>query len=463
MERFDLIVIGAGPAGYVGAIRAAQLGMKVAVVEKQFLGGTCLNIGCIPSKALLDATHEYYRAKNHFAARGITLGNVGFDLPAMMGFKDKVVRQLTGGVGMLLKKNGIVHLKGQARILAADKVQVADQGQAQEIEGSRILIATGSVPVPLPAAPVDQEHILDSTGALALARVPEKLLVIGAGAIGLELGCVWSRLGSDVLVVEFLDRVAPTFDREMSGLLQRALERQGLSFRLSTKVTAARVDGGKVQVALESGENKEQIVVDQVLVSVGRRPAIEELGLDQAGIALTSRGFIDVDKNYQTSVKNVYAVGDCIGGAMLAHKASDEAIACVERFAGIAGEVNYDLIPNIIYTAPELASVGLSEEQAREQARQIKIGKFPFTASGRARCMDETQGQVKLIADAATDRVLGVSILHARAAELIAEPTTAMEFSASAEDIARITHAHPTLSEAIREAALGADQRVIHL
>ncbi len=462
MAAFDLVVIGAGPAGYVGAIRAAQLGMNVALIEREALGGTCLNIGCIPSKALLDATHEYYLAKNKFSSRGIKVGDVSIDLPTLMSFKQKVVRQLTGGVGSLVKKNKITHIKGNARLLSASTVEVTAEGGKQTVEAKRILIATGSKPVELPAAKVDGKHIVDSTGALSFDSIPKKLLVIGAGAIGLELGSVWSRLGSEVTYVEFLQNIAGAADAEIAALLQKSLEKQGMSFRLGAKVTATSIKGGKVTVTYETGGKSESVEVDRVLVSVGRKPAIEGLGLEQIGVKLTARGAIEVREHYQTAVDGVYAVGDCIGGAMLAHKASDEAIACVERMAGVGGHVNYDAIPNIIYTAPELASVGLSEEQAKQKGHEVKVGKFPFTANGRAKSMDEVEGTVKIVADGRTDRVLGVTILHARASELIAEAAIAMEYSASSEDIARSVHAHPTLSEALKEAALAVDGRAIH-
>jgi dihydrolipoyl dehydrogenase len=464
MENFDLIVIGAGPAGYVGAIRAAQLKMKVAIVENQFLGGTCLNIGCIPSKALLDATHEYYLAKTRFATRGIRVGDLSIDLPTLMQFKDKIVRQLTGGVGSLIKKNGIEHVKGMARLTSATTVEVAGESGTRQLQAKYILVASGSKPTELPNLRFDRDRVVDSTDALAFAEVPRKLLVVGAGAIGLELGSVWNRLGAQVVMVEFLDHIAGVADLEMSTMLQKSLEKQGLKFRLSTKLTQARVDATGVTATLEdaSGKTSEESA-DRVLVSVGRRPNTEGLDLEAIGVKLTPRGFIEVDAHFQTAVPSIYAVGDCIGGAMLAHKASDEAIACVERISGVGGHVNYEAIPNIIYTAPELASVGMSEESARESGHEVRVGKFPFTANGRAKCLDETEGAVKIIADAKTDRVLGITILHARGSDLIAEAATAMEYKASAEDIARSAHAHPTLAEAIKEAAFGVEGRMIHL
>lgn len=463
METFDLVVVGAGPAGYVGAIRAAQLGMRVAVVEREFVGGTCLNIGCIPSKALLDTTHEYHLAKHRFANRGIMIKDVQIDLPAMMAFKEKVVRQLTGGVGSLLKKHKIEHVKGEAKVLAGGAIEVSGNGETLTLKAKKILIATGSKPIELPFAKTDQNRIVDSTGALSFSSIPRRLVVVGAGAIGLELGSVWSRLGTEVTFVEFLDRIAPASDVELAMMLQRSMEKQGMKFLLSTKLTSARVDGEEVSIAFERQGKTEELLVDRVLVSVGRAPATAGLGLEQLGVKCTSRGFIEVDGHYRTSVPSVYAVGDCIGGAMLAHKASDEAIACVEQMAGVGGHVNYEAIPNIIYTAPELAGVGMTQEQANTEGVEVRIGKFPFTANGRAKCMDETEGAVKVIADAKTDRVLGVSILHAHASELIAEAAIAMEYKASSEDIARSAHAHPTLAEAIKEAALGVDGRAIHM
>lgn len=463
MDVLDLIIIGAGPAGYVGAIRAAQLGMKVAVVEKEYLGGTCLNVGCIPSKALLDATHEYTLARTHFASRGIKVGELTVDLAALMEFKNKTVRTLTGGVGSLLKKHGIQHVKGQAQVASAGTVLVASGGQTTTLTASRILIATGSEPMSLPSLPIDGVRIVTSTEALALPRVPQRLLVVGAGAIGLELGSVWSRLGSKVTIVEFLDHIAANADGELGGLLLKSMQKRGMEFRLSSKVESAQVQDDGVKVSIVSGDNHVEQVVDQVLVCVGRRPVTRGLNLEALGVSVDQRGFVRVDEHYQTNVAGVFAVGDCIGGAMLAHKASEEAGAAVELMAGKAGHVNYNAIPSIIYTDPELATVGLSEEECRKQGTAVKIGKFPFAANGRARCMDDTEGLVKIIADAKTDRVLGVGILHSRASDLIGEATLAMEYSASSEDIARTVHAHPTLSEAIKQAALGVDGRTTDL
>ena len=463
MDALDLIVIGAGPAGYVGAIRAAQLGMKVAVIEKEYLGGTCLNVGCIPSKALLDATHEYTLAKTRFASRGIKVGDVIVDLAALMEFKNKTVRTLTGGVGGLFKKHGIQHVKGRAQLGSAGSVLVESGGQTTTLAGSRILIATGSEPVSLPNLPIDGARVLTSTEALSLSRVPERLLVVGAGAIGLELGSVWSRLGSKVTIVEFLDHIAANADGELAAALQKSLQKRGMDFRLSSKVESVQVQEDGVKVSIISGDNQVEQTVDQVLVCVGRRPATRGLSLEGLGVIVDPRGFVHVDEHYQTNVAGIFAVGDCIGGAMLAHKASEEAVAAVELMAGKAGHVNYAAIPGIIYTDPELATVGLSEQEVRKQSTEIKVGKFPFAANGRARCMDDTEGLVKIIADAKTDRVLGIGILHSRASDLIGEATLAMEYSASSEDLARTIHAHPTLTEAIKQAALGVDGRMTDL
>ena len=459
---FDLIVIGAGPGGYVAAIRAAQLGLRVACVEKQYLGGTCLNVGCIPSKALLDSSEEFYKARHELAVHGIKVGEVSLDLPAMLARKDKVVASLTGGVGMLFKKNKIEHIRGSARIAAPGTVEVSDGQSKRTLKAVRILIATGSEPIALSSIPFDGRMVVSSTEALTFDRVPERLLVVGAGAIGLELGSVWARLGSKVLVVEYFDRIAPAMDQEMTRALQRSLQKQGLEFRLSTSAQSARIEGGKVHVELApregSGGAASTEVVDKVLIAIGRRPHTQGLGLAELGVELDRKSFIVVDRRFETNVKGIYAIGDVIGGALLAHKAEEEGVAAVELMANQAGHVKYRAVPNVIYTNPELASVGLTEAEARE-AGEVRIGKFPFTANGRARALNATDGLVKVIADAKTDRLLGLHILGARASDLIAEAALAMEFAASAEDIARSVHAHPTLPEAIREAALGVEGR----
>jgi dihydrolipoamide dehydrogenase len=465
-NSYDLIVIGAGPGGYVAAIRAAQLGMRVACVEREFLGGTCLNIGCIPSKALLDSSERYFAAKHGFARHGINVGGLSIDLPQMMRRKDEVVGKLTGGVGMLFRKNKVDHLKGNARIAAPDTVEVRDaNGKTQSHKAKRILIATGSAPIELPGLKFDGEHILSSTEALSLAEIPKRLIVVGGGYIGVELGSVWNRLGSDVLVIEFLERILPPSDTEMALALQRLLEKQGLKFRFKTTAESARVENGKVKLTWKSREGNETGTedVDKVLVCVGRRPVTDNLGLDKLGIAMDKRGYITVDQNFQTNVAGVYAIGDVIGGVMLAHKAEEEGTAAVEIMAGKPAHVNYHCCPSVVYTHPELAQVGYSEEDARKLGHEIQIGKFPMLANGRARGMDETDGQVKIIADAKTDRILGVHILAAHASDMIAEAVVAMEFAASSEDVARSFHAHPTLPEAVKEAALAVEKRAIHI
>jgi len=441
----DLAVIGAGPGGYVAAIRAAQLGMRVACVEKApALGGTCLRIGCIPSKALLDSSELYWQARTRFKGHGIVAGEVGLDLGAMLARKDRVVTGLTTGVAALFKKHGVQHLQGSARIAGRGRIEVGGP-TGGALEGDRILIATGSEPSPLPGFTIDGERIVTSEHALAFPSVPRRLLVIGAGAVGLELGSVWARLGAEVTVVEMLDRIVPGMDAELARALQRALQKQGLTFRLSS--SAKDIDAG---------------AFDRILVSVGRQPHVEGLGLEALGVALDERGRIRVDVRYETSVPGIHAIGDVIPGPMLAHKASEEGIACVELMAGGAGHVNYEAIPNVVYTSPELATVGRTDEQCREAGLEVRVGRFPFAASGRARAMDEREGMVKIVADARTDRVLGVHVLGPRASELIAEATLAMEFGASAEDIARTSHAHPTLAETLREAALAVADRAIH-
>ena len=465
-DPFDLVVIGSGPGGYVAAIRAGQLGLKVGCVEKDAeLGGTCLNIGCIPSKALLHSSHLFDQTRNHLGEHGIAVGDVRLDLAAMMKRKDKVVRALTRGVAGLFKKNGVEHIAGRARFLAPDRLQVTGtDGAVREIAAKKILIATGSVPIELPGLAFDGERIVDSTGALELPSVPGELVVVGAGAIGLELGSVWRRLGAQVTVVELTPGVVPGADREMAKLLERSLSRQKLRFHFDTRVESAKREGDRVTLALVDADGaRTTATADVVLVAVGRRAFAVDLGLDAIGLELDPRGRIPVDAHYATSVPGVYAIGDVIAGPMLAHKAEEEGVACVERIAGIAGHVNYDAVPNVVYTHPELASVGLSEEAAREAGHEVRIGRFPFMANGRAKTMAETEGAVKIVADATTDRVLGVHIVGAGASDLIAEAAVAIELGASAEDLARSVHAHPTLPEAVKEAALGVDGRSIHI
>jgi dihydrolipoamide dehydrogenase len=458
----DLAVIGAGPGGYVAAIRAAQLGMQVACIDREpELGGTCLRIGCIPSKALLDSSELYWQAGKQFSAHGIRLGEIALDLPVMMDRKDQVVKTLTGGVRMLFRKNGVTPMKGTARIIAPGRLEV-DGPDRGAVRARHVLIATGSEPAPLPGLDFDGKHIVSSEEALAFDAVPERLLVVGAGAIGLELGSVWARLGSQVRVIELMDRIVPGMDAELATALQRALEKQGLSFELSASARKAVVQDGGVEVTVEARGSTSTDSADKVLVAVGRRPHTAGLGLAEIGVALDGKGRIEVDEHFQTSVPGIFAIGDVIAGPMLAHKAEDEGIACVERLAGQAGHVNYGAIPNVVYTAPELAAVGQTEADCREAGRAIRVGTFPFRANGRARAMADVEGLVKIVADAETDRVLGVHILGPRASELIAEAALGIEFSASAEDIARTCHAHPTLSEAVREAALAVADRSIH-
>lgn len=462
-ESYDLIVIGAGPGGYVAAIRAAQLGMRVGCVEKDdSLGGTCLNVGCIPSKALLDSSEHYHALRHGLQAHGIKVQGVELDLAAMLARKDRVVTTLTRGVAGLFRKNKVEWLKGKARLLAADTVEVTGQNE-RRVQTRNILIASGSAPVELKNLPFDGETVISSTEALSLPQVPKRMLVVGAGAIGLEMGSVWSRLGTDVLVVELLDRVVPGMDREMADALQRVLHKQGIRFRLKTTVREAVSRGGRVRVKIESEGKQDEEECEVVLVAVGRRPYIDGLGLEELGVELDERGRIRVDERFRTSVGGVFAIGDVIAGPMLAHKASEEGVAAVEMMNGLPGHVNYDAIPNIVYTWPELASVGMTQEEAERRNLRLRIGSFPFTANGRARCMNETEGSIKVIADAASDRILGIHILGARASDVIAEAALAMEFHASAEDIALSVHAHPTLAEALKEAALGVAGRAVHI
>ncbi|MBV9124552.1 MAG: dihydrolipoyl dehydrogenase [Planctomycetes bacterium] len=464
-DTYDLIVIGAGPGGYVAAIRAAQLGLKTACVEKRAsLGGTCLNIGCIPSKALLDSSEIFLTVKSHLGRHGIEAGDVHLDLKRMMDRKDKVVKGLTDGVAYLFKKNKITAVPGSARLAGTGKVSVKNGDKpAGTLEAKNILLATGSEPATLPSLPLDGKNIVTSTEALSFDKVPGHLIVIGGGYIGLEMGSVWSRLGAKVTVLEFLPRIVPAADVEMSTQLQKVLTKQGLKFHLDTKVVGASTKGDQVIVNAESKGENVVFQGDKVLVAVGRRPYTAGLGLEEAGVAVEGKsGRVLVNQNFQTSVAGVYAIGDLIAGPMLAHKAEDEGIACAEILAGKKGHVNYDTIPGVVYTWPELATVGLTEEQVKEQGREYRVGKFPFAGNGRARCMDESEGLVKILADAKTDRLLGVHILGPRASDMIAEAVLAMEFVGSAEDIARTCHAHPTLSEAVREAALAVENRAIH-
>ncbi len=456
-DRYDLVVLGAGPGGYVAAIRAAQLGLKVACVEKnRTLGGTCLNIGCIPSKALLDSSEWFYLARTRFQHHGIQVADVELDLPRLLARKNEIVKGLTDGVAYLFRKNKITTIHGTARIAGPGRVQVTGDKPA-ELEANAILLATGSEPAPLPFLPFDGESVVSSTEALSFARVPEQLLIIGAGYIGLELGSVWSRLGSKVTVLEFLPRILPLNDTEVANVLFRSLQKQGLTFHLDTRVTGATKKGNKVVVQAEKEGQKLEFTGDKVLVSVGRRPCSAKLGLEEAGVRLEEKtGKVVVDEHYQTTAAGLYAIGDLIHGPMLAHKASEEGIAVAEHLAGKPGHVNYLAIPSVIYTAPEVAAVGLTEEEVKQKGIKYKVGKFPFSANGRAKCLDETEGFVKIITDAASDRVLGMHVVGPRAGDLIAEGVLALEFRATAEDIARTCHGHPTLSEAVGEAARAA-------
>lgn len=464
-ERYDLIVVGAGPGGYVAAIRAAQLGMKTACIDKRPVpGGTCLNVGCIPSKALLESSERYSQARSQLAGHGIQVGSVSLDLPAMLERKDRVVKGLTEGVRFLFKKNQVAYVQGSARLAGPGKVAVKSGDQQPAIlEAKHLLLATGSEPASLPSLPFDGQSIVSSTEALCFDRVPAHLLVVGGSYIGLELGSVWARLGARVTVIEFLPRLVPTADAEMANLLLKSLTRQGLKFHLETRVTSGSAQGGKVTVSAQARGEGVDFQGDKLLVAVGRRLCSSGLGLEEAGVAVEPKsGRVLVDENYQTNVPGIYAIGDLIGGALLAHKAEEEGAAFAERLAGQKTHVNYQAIPGVIYTWPEMASAGLTEEQLKEQQREYRVGKFPFSANGRARCLGETEGMVKLIADARTDRLLGAHILGPHASEMIAELVAVMEFSGSGEDIARTCHAHPTLSEAVREAALALDHRAIH-
>ncbi|MFH1981526.1 MAG: dihydrolipoyl dehydrogenase [Pseudomonadota bacterium] len=459
-SSYDLVIIGSGPGGYVAAVRAVQLGMSVACVEKnERLGGVCLNVGCIPSKALLDSSEYYHMAKHQFAAHGIKTGAVSLDLKTMMGRKDQVVAELTGNVEKLLAGNGIAIIHGTASVPSPGTVSVAapsGKGSPRELKAKFILLATGSIPVTVPGLAFDGEHIVSSTEALAFTAVPKKLGVVGGGYIGLELGSVWNRLGSEVTIIEMMPKIAAGMDGQVGRTLDRLLRAQGLVFRMNTRVEKAEIKGRKVQVTLSADKGSETASFDRLLVAVGRRPLTQGLGLEALGVQTHPRtGQVTVDVAYQSSVPGIFAIGDLIAGPMLAHKASAEGIAAVESMAGLAGEVNYDAVPAVIYTWPEVASVGLTEEQVKEKKIPYCIGTYPFTGAGRARCMGETDGFVKIIAHSRTDRVLGVHIIGPRAADMIAEAVLAMEFGASSEDIARTIHGHPTFAEALQEAAMG--------
>lgn len=465
MQEFDLVVIGGGPGGYTGAIRASQLGMKVACVEKRkTLGGTCLNVGCIPSKALLNFSEKYEEAIEHFADIGINT-DVKLDLKKMLAKKNGVVSDLCKGIASLFAKNKITKITGTGKIIDGTTVEVSDGSKKETIKAKRILIATGSEVIDIPGVEVDEKSIVSSTGALNLSSVPKELVVIGGGYIGLELGSVWKRLGSKVTVVEFADRIVPALDKEIGKSFHKILEKQGFKFMLSTKVLKAEKKSGKIKLTVSGvGDGEEStLTCDTVLVSVGRRPNSDGLGAKEAGIILDERGRITVDANFQTNVKGVYAIGDIIAGPMLAHKAEEEAVAAVEMMDGQAGHVNYNLIPGVVYTWPEVASVGATEEDLKKTNTDYKVGKFPFLANSRARSVGNTDGMVKLLACATTDRILGAHIIGPDAGTLIGEVVAYMEFGGASEDIARTCHAHPTLNEAIKEAALAIEKRTINM
>lgn len=466
-DTYDVTIIGGGPGGYVAAIRAAQLGMKTAIVEKRgALGGTCLNVGCVPSKALLQSSHHFEMAEHEFADHGIK-ANVSLDLKTMLGRKNDVVQGLTSGIEFLMKKNKIDYIKGTGVITAVGEVTVTplEGKKNQVLKTKNIIVATGSDSTPLPGVDVDEKQIVTSTGALELPKVPKTMVVIGAGVIGLELGSVWRRLGADVTVVEFLDVVLPGMDGEVSKNMQRILKKQGMKFKMKTKVTGAKTAKSGVTLTMEprDGGDAETMKADVVLVSIGRRPYIESLGLDKVGVKVSDRGLVEVDADFQTNVEGIYAIGDVIGGAMLAHKAEDEGMVCAEIMAGQTGHIDYDAIPGIVYTHPEVASVGKTEEQLKEAGIEYNAGKFPFTANSRARCNGDADGFVKILADAKTDAILGCHIIGPQGGDLIQEVVNVIEFGGSAEDLARICHGHPGLPEAVKEAALGVAGRAIHI
>ncbi len=466
-NTYDVVIIGGGPGGYVAAIRAAQLGMRVACVERRgTLGGTCLNVGCIPSKALLHSSELYVEARHSFGENGIEVGDVQLDLAKMMARKDKVVRDLTKGVEFLFKKNKVDYVRGTGRIPepGAVAVELLDGGR-ELLNTSSIIVATGSEPMLLPGIEIDEERIVTSTGALSLAKVPKKLVVIGAGVIGLELGSVWSRLGSKVTVLEFLDHILPGMDREICKQAQRVLTKQGLEFRLQSKVTGAKKTKSGVSVQFESTKDgtAAEIKADVVMVCIGRRPYTDGLGLNELGVERDERGFIHVNERFETSVPSIHAIGDCIPGPMLAHKAEEDGVVCVEMLAGQSGHVDYNRVPCVVYTWPEIAGVGQTEEQLKQAGVDYRVGKFPFQANSRGRATGDTDGLVKILADARTDRVLGVHILGPLAGDLVQEAVLAMEFGATAEDIARTVHHHPGMGEAVKEAALAVAGRAIHV
>lgn len=470
-DKFDVIVIGAGPGGYVAAIRAAQMGLKSAVVEKWIsedgkpvFGGTCLNVGCIPSKALLEASHKFVEAKHDFDDMGIQAGDVQMDVKKMMTRKDKIVTNLTGGVAGLLKGNGVTSIQGAGKVTGANQVEVTDKdGKATSYEADNIIIATGSVPVEIPPTPLTEGLIVDSTGALEFQETPKRLGVIGAGIIGLELGSVWCRLGSEVTVLEAMDSFLPMVDTAIAKETQKLLKKQGLDIRLGARVTGSEVKGKEVVVKYTDGDGEQEMTFDKLIVSVGRKPYTKGVVAEGLGIDLDERGFIHVDDQCRTGVPSVFAIGDCVRGPMLAHKASEEGVVVADIIAGHKAEMNYDAIPNVIYTFPEVAWVGLTEQEAKAKGLEVKIGSFPFAASGRAMANNATDGQAKIVADAETDRVLGMHIVGQHAGEMIAQGVIALEFGSSAEDLALTCYAHPTMSEAVHEAALAVDGHAVHM
>lgn len=468
---FDVIVIGAGPGGYVAAIKAAQLGMRTACVEKwqdeagkAILGGVCLNVGCIPSKALLDSSHKFEAASHQYKLHGIEIGSIAIDIATMQARKNKVVNQLTGGIAGLFKANGVTSIQGTGKLLKDRVVEVTNAaGEVTTYRAQNVILATGSVPIDIPPAPVDQKLIVDSTGALAFTQVPKRLGVIGAGVIGLELGSVWSRLGSEVVIIEALDKFLPAMDEQVSKEAAKVFKKQGLDIRLGCTVSGTEIKGDQVVVSYREGEQTKQETFDKLIVCVGRKPVTKGLVAEDSGVRLDQRGFVEVDKHCFTGVEGVWAVGDIVRGPMLAHKASEEGVVVVERIAGHKAELNYDLIPGVIYTHPEIANVGKTEQQLRDAGVEVNTGVFPFAASGRALASDDATGFVKIIADARTDQILGVHCIGASAAELVQQGAIAMEFGSSAEDLGAMVFAHPTVSEAVHEAALAVNGHAIHI
>ena len=462
-EKFDITVIGGGPGGYVCAIRLSQLGFKTACIESRgSLGGTCLNIGCIPSKNLLNFSENFHKAKN-FEKIGIEVGQVKLNLDKMMKNKEKAVEILTKGIEFLFKKNKVTYFKGTGAFKSANEISILSEGKETTILSDKTIISTGSEPTSIPGIEFDEEKIISSTGALSLSKLPKKMVVVGGGYIGLEMGSVWSRLGTQVEVIEFLDHITPGMDREVSSEFEKILKKQGIKFQLNTKVE--KITKSKISVSIDTidkEKKKNKVEADVVLISVGRKPHTKGLNLNNVGVKIDEKGRVKVNKNFETNVKNIFAIGDVIEGPMLAHKAEEEGIAVAELIAGQSGHVNYDIIPNVIYTSPEVASVGKTEEQLKANKNNYKVGKFPFMANSRAKAIDAPEGFVKILADTTTDKVLGVHIIGPHAGEMIAEMVVAMEFGASSEDIARTCHAHPTFSEAIKEAALSVEKRQIH-